>query len=71
MEFIPALLLLIVLLVREHTFQQERRDNLRQTQELLQRIQAPSVAVMEHADMTPSDVGLPLTTDEDYADLVA
>lgn len=60
MEIVSALLV-VALLAREWAYRKEMREerliNAKQTQDLLQRIQAPSVAVMSHA--TPEDYHSP------------
>lgn len=69
MEIVPTVLLIVALLAREWVYsmqlREERLINAKQTQDLLQRIQAPEVAVMSHATDEPSEYsGLPLRDDE-------
>jgi hypothetical protein len=79
MEVIPMLILLVVMLVREWTFhaerEEERNRHEKETQVLLQRIQDPIAAVVEHAiEKLPEDrepIGMPMMTDEDYTQLLA
>jgi hypothetical protein len=68
---IGALILLaVVMLVRELTFQYERREAARERQDLLQRIQAPETAIASYArEEAPPVSGLAPLMDDEYESL--
>lgn len=65
---VAVLVLAALLLAREYSFYREREQAAEERQILLQRIQAPEIAVVSHASEEPREPvnGMPLFRDEDY-----
>jgi len=68
---LALLVLTALLLAREYSFYREREQAAAERQILLQRIQAPEVAVISHASDEEREPvnGMPLFSDEDYAEM--